>query len=549
MMERFAEFLDLLSAQGLRGIVGLLTGWMSGRLFVPPALDGLQVLTDATALRWQVRFVRHFVGTFKNHPAILAWDLGNECNCMGQATQDQAYVWTALITQTIRAVDHTHPVVSGLHGLSPTGKWTPFDQGELTDLLTTHPYPVFTPHCDQDPVNTVRTILHSTAESRFYADLGGKPCLCEEIGTLGPMIASERIAADFVRAALFSLWAHDCLVLLWWCGSDQTHLEHAPYDWCAVERELGLLRVDGRAKPVFKEISAFRRMLEGLPFPALPPRTREAVCILTEGQDHWPVAYSAFILAKQAGFDLEFQHASQPLREAPFYLVPCLSGHRMISRRRTLDLLARVKAGATLYLSLDTGLPDGFEALTGLEPQLRQKRREPGNITFEGVEGLTSIPDCGTFKVDFRATRATVLGREPDGNPAFTVAPYGRGRVYFLAVPMEMTLAKTPGAFHSESASPWWRLYQHMAGAFLKDRAVRKVHPLIGLTEHRLDASNRIAVIVNYSPHGVRETLALRRGWQLRQVLHGEVEMDRQGLVVSLGKNDASVVSVARRKR
>lgn len=238
MMEHFAEFLNLLSAQGLHCIVGLLTGWMSGRLFVPPAFDGLQVLTDCTALRWQVRFVRHFVSEFRNHSAILAWDLGNECNCMGRASRDEAYAWTALISQTIRAADSKHMVVSGMHGLSPTGAWTPFDQGELTDLLTTHPYPVFTPHCDQDPVNTVRTILHSTAESRFYADLGGKPCLCEEIGTLGPMIASEKIAADFVRASLFSLWANDCHGLLWWCASDQTHLEHAPYDWYTVEREL-----------------------------------------------------------------------------------------------------------------------------------------------------------------------------------------------------------------------------------------------------------------------------------------------------------------------
>ena len=545
MMERFAEFLDLLSAQGLRGIVGLLTGWMSGRLFVPPALDGLQVLTDPAALRWQVRFVRHFVGAFRDHPAILAWDLGNECNCMGPASRDQAYAWTALITQTIRAADATHPVVSGMHGLLPDGNWSPFDQGELTDVLTTHPYPVFTPHCDQDPVNTVRTILHSTAESRFCADLGGKPCLCEEIGTLGPVLASEQIAADFVRAALFSLWANDCHGLLWWCASDQTHLAHAPYDWCAVERELGLLRVDGRAKPVLKEIRAFRRMLAGLPFRCLPPRTREAVCILTEGQDHWGVAYSAFILAKQAGFEIEFQHASQPLRDAPFYLLPCLAGHQMISRRRMLALLARVQAGATLYISLDSGLPDGFEALTGLEPQTRQRNRAPGDITLEGVEGLASIPNRGTFKVNFRATRSTVLGREGDGNPALAVAPYGKGRVYFLAIPLEMTLTQTPGAFHSESAPPCWRLYRHMGGIFLKSRAVRKAHPLVGLTEHRLDAANRIAVIINHAPHRLREKLALTPGWRLKRVLHGKAGIDGPGLSVDLGRNDACVIAVA----
>lgn len=549
MINRFATFLDMLSEQGLRGIVGLLTGWMSGRLFVPPGLEGLNVLTDPTALRWQVRFVRYFVSTFKNHPAILAWDLGNECNCMGQVSRDQAYAWTALITQTIRAADTTHAVVSGMHGLSPEGIWTPFDQGELTDVLTTHPYPLFTPHCDQDPLNTLRSILHSTAESRFYADLGGKPCLCEEIGTLGPMFASEEVAAHFVRATLFSLWANDCHGLLWWCASDQTHLEHAPYDWCAVERELGLLRVDGRAKPVFKEIHAFRQMLDRLNIRSLPKRTREAVCILTESQDQWGVAYSAFILAKQAGLDLEFQYASQPLKDASFYLLPCLAGHRMIARRRMLDLLAKVEAGATLYVSLDNGLPDGFEALTGIEPLTRERGRTPGDITFEGIKGLASIPNQGTFKVNFRATRAEVLGREADGNPAFTVVPYGKGRVYFLAVPLETTLAQTPGAFHSESAPPYWRLYQHMAGIFLKRRALYKSHPMVGVTEHGLDASNRIEVIINYSPHPLQEKVVLRSGWRLKHVLHGSAKADRQHLDMDLKQNDACILVVARSKR
>jgi len=262
MLVRFTSFLDLLHQHDLKCIVGLLTGWMSGRLHVPPALDGLNVLTDAIAIEWELKFVRHFVSRFREHPAIAGWDLGNECNCMAPvATRQEAYVWTATIADAIRASDPDHPVVSGLHGLSPKGDWTMQDQGELLDLLTTHPYPVFTPHCDQDPVDTIRTVLHSAAQSRYYADLGGKPCLCQEIGTLGPMIASEPVAAAFARSCLFSLWAHDCHGMIWWCAHDQTELTHAPYDWKAAERELGLLRVDGTAKPVLAEMGRFREMV------------------------------------------------------------------------------------------------------------------------------------------------------------------------------------------------------------------------------------------------------------------------------------------------
>jgi hypothetical protein len=316
-----------------------------------------------------------------------------------------------------------------------------------------------------------------------------------------------------------------------------------------VERELGLLRVDGQVKPVLKEIGAFRRMLDKLPFQTLPARTTEAVCLLSSDQDHWGVAYSAFILAKQAGFDLEFQHVSQPLKDAPFYLLPCLSGFNMISRHRKLELLAKVEAGATLYVSLNNGFPDGFEAMTGLEPQTRQRGPAAGDITLEGIEGLPSIPNRGTFKVNFLATRATVLGRETDGNPAFSVAPYGKGRVYFLATPMELTLTQTPGAFHSETASPCWRFYKHMAAPFLKRRALRKFHPMAGLTEHPLDASNRIAIIINHSPNPIQDSLTLAPGWRLKRVLHGKAEMNQQNLIVNLKKNDACVLAITKLKK
>ncbi len=267
--------------------MGLITGWMSGRLHVPPALERRNVLTDPVAIQWQVRFVRAFVRRFREHAAILAWDLGNECNCMAEAgTREAAWAWAWAIAAAARVEDPSRPVVSGMHGLLPDERapWRIQDQGELTDVLTTHPYPFFTPHCDQDPVTSIRTILHSTAESRLYADIGGRPCLAEETGTLGPMVASDTASARFLRAALFSLWAHDCHGLLWWCAFDQDHLAHAPYEWHAYERELGLFRADGTARPVVKELGAFRRFLDSLPYSRLPPRLTQAVCILSRSE-------------------------------------------------------------------------------------------------------------------------------------------------------------------------------------------------------------------------------------------------------------------------
>src|SRR5690606_437637 len=122
-------------------------GWMSGRLFVPPALEGRKMLTDPVSIMWQVKYVRNIGREFKDHPAILAWDLGNECNVMGSVdNREAAYTWTAIIANTIKAEDPVHPLLSGMHGLSPDQKarWRIEDQAELTDVLTTHPYPLFT---------------------------------------------------------------------------------------------------------------------------------------------------------------------------------------------------------------------------------------------------------------------------------------------------------------------------------------------------------------------------------------------------------------------
>ncbi len=491
MMERFQTFADLAEAAGLKLIVGLLTGWMSGRLYVPPALAGLNVLADPFALMWETRFVRAFVRRFKSHPAVLAWDLGNECNVMAPATAPAAYAWVSAVTNAIRVEDPTRPVVSGMHGSLDT--FTTPMLGELTDLLTTHPYPVWTEHCDQDPVNTIRAVLHAAAESRLYADTSGKPCLAEEVGTLGPMLASDRVAADFARASLFSLWAHDCHGLLWWCAFDQGHLEHAPYDWNACERELGLMKLGGAenryiARPVLKEMQAFRRFLEGLPIAALPPRRPEAVCILPADQDRWGAAYSAFVLATQAGFDLEFQYGEQPLKPSRLYLVPSARGINVISRRRWLALLEQVRQGAALYLSLDDALLSGFRELFGLEVQARMKRSEPARLV---IDGLGELQMETAFRLDLRPDGAEVLGREPDGNPAFTCFSYGQGKVYFLSVPIELALARTPGGFHGPRAQPFWEIYRRVAEDVLAGRAVRKNHPLLGLTEHPLDEGRR----------------------------------------------------------
>lgn len=498
MLGHFADFCLIAQRHGLQLIVGLITGWMSGRLYCPPVLEGLQLHTDPLAMQLQGRFVKVFVERFRTAPAVVAWDLGNECNCLGRApSREAAWTWTAFITQAIRTVDATRPVVSGMHSLLPSPEishgWTIQDQAEHTDLLTTHPYPLWSHHTAQDPLDTIRTTLHATAESRMYADIGGKPCFAEEIGTMGPMMGDWEVASNFVRCNLFSLWANDCRGFLWWCAFDQTRLAHAPYDWVAVERELGLLREDHSGKPMLDEVTRFAKLLSTLPAP-LPERRIDAVCILTRGQDPWAAAYAAWVLATQARLTLRFAWADAPLPDAAVYFAPSLSGIEPFTRRRWHALLARVVAGATLHVTLGDGIVEPFTDVFGLRVRSRAQRRVPTPFTLASGETLTARRGLDLRLIAEPGT--VVLAATADGTPMITSRGYGKGRVTLTAVPVETQLTATPGGFHDaspdEKAEPWHVLYRLLTPEI--SRPIDSDSAGLAVTLH----GGRYAVLINH---------------------------------------------------
>ena len=178
MMAHFADFLDLAEKYNIGLIVSVVTGWMSGRLFVPPVLEGKNIITDPEANMWMVKFIRRFVNEFKNRDIIKYWDLGNECNCLGNAANHfEAYRWTTLVANTIRMCDPTRKIMSGMHSLGdkPDSVWSLQDQSNLTDVMTTHPYPSPTIGANVEPLNVMRTTIAPTAQTVEYASVSGKP--------------------------------------------------------------------------------------------------------------------------------------------------------------------------------------------------------------------------------------------------------------------------------------------------------------------------------------------------------------------------------------
>lgn len=539
----FDVLADLAEKHRLKLVVGLITGWMSGQLYVPPALEGKDILTDPQSLTWQHKFVTAFVRRFKHKPSIIAWDFGNECNVMQRLTSPyQAYTWSALLSGAIRAEDKTRPVVSGMHSLQAENNapWRIIDQAATTDVLTTHPYSLWTKYASQDAVNSMRTILHGTAETRLYADVAGKPALTEETGVMGPMTGGEAEKAAFARTALFSNWAHDCKGTFWWCAYDQLSFGYPPYNYASVEAELGLIKEDRTPKPVLTEFKNFSRFIDGLPFKTLPERKTEAVCILTEGQDAWAVAYTSFILAKQAGFDFTFQKAGQEIKDAPLYLLPSVKGIDPFYKDYWLKLLDKVKAGATLYLSLDDGYLPTFNEPLGITVSTNSKRRGP--VSF----GAKLFNDSLVFKVpaerrlliDPKGT--TVLAREEDGNPVFLKSSYGKGSIYLLALPLETVLTTTTGAF-DKGKPACAAIYKYVAAPLIAQRIVQQTHSSVGVTEHTLNDNEKLVVLINYSAEDASTTATVKNGWTIAGSLYGNKPAGNSFVVKA---NDALVLRV-----
>ncbi len=509
MLSRFEKFCDLANKYGIKLIVGLLTGWMSGKLYVPALLNGKNLFSNSTALRFEHYFIEGFVSRFKERKEIIAWDLGNECNCMSNAdSADTAYSWSSAISNAIKAVDSSRPVISGMHGLGvENGKWTIEDQGRCTDLLTTHPYPAFVPHCSKDPIDSIRTLMHATCESRLYSDIGKKPCFVEEIGTLGCSICNDDVSAAFMRVNLFSNWAHNNGGLLWWCMNEQTHLNNPPYRYSMLERGLGLFDENQQPKVFLNEMRKFAEWLEKAEVKLCAPKT-DATVLLTKDQDHWGVAYMSFILGKQAGATLNFVAPNKNIPDSKLYFLPCIHGDKWLYKPYYEQLKEKVANGATVCISNANAFFTQREEFLGSVVEETERFADSGKFELDGATLFYNRDIRQKLKV----TTASVLATDNDGNPLITVNNYGKGKVFYVNFLFEETLLGKSHAFDGDA----YKLYEYILNQTLTPAAIAKDNKFVGITEN-----GNVITLINYSNTEQKTNIKLS-GKQIDKVLYGD---------------------------
>ncbi len=517
MIRRFREMAASAEKHGMKLLVSLVTGWMSGRMFVPPALEGRNAITDPEVLMWTERYVRGLVRALKDVPNIVLWDLGNECNCMGRADRYQAYTWTALVRNAIRAEDPTRPIGSGMHALSAleNDSWMLADQGALCDFVTTHPYPSPTIRGDLEPYTSLRTTLLPTAQSEFYAGISGKPCMIEEQGTFSSTQGNRQMQAAFLRVNVLSAWANGLTGYLWWCGMEHLKLKQSPYSWSLMERQLGLVDSERRPKPVALAMKEMSALMERLP--DFGQKEAQAVVLLPHDEQKQNNATAAIILAKQAGFNVRIRNSESSPEPAPLYLIPSITGWAPLISNPWNDVLAQVREGADLYVSFNGGSMTEFEEVFGLQSNgmVKKERTHRAQFPFGTLEYTVSIEILAS------SVGAEVLAVNEEGNVIFARNACGKGHIYYLGFPLEKLASEQCYGFQPDRTQPYYQVYRCFAAQAVEKSLIQCGNPYLGVTQSRQEDGSYLAAVVNYSDRPAAFDGILRPGWQMER-LYGE---------------------------
>ncbi len=430
-LEQFKKVLDIAKEFGIKVIVSLITGWMSGRLFVPSAFLGKDLIGDPEVVIWQCRFIKDFISELKHYDNIIAWEPGNECNALTTTAEEYACeMWMMTITNAIRLADGTRPVYSGLHNPELNGKWNLNGQSRYFDVVTTHPYPLFTRYCDIDVLREMRSSLHSAIESAYYTGITGKACLVEEAGSLGPMVISDDFTPDYFEQSLMTSLSVGTTGYLWWCSFNQ-EFDFAPYDINTVERNLGLAYSNENAKPILKKIKEIAPIVQEIG--VLPTPRAEGVVVLPFYNDSWKIAYGSSMLAIQSGVHLDYSCEDRLLKESDHYIVPCITLCSSLSMQHLKKIEERVENGARLLITYNGGGIGDFEKITGLKVAGRKSNTNEKIFSINEKE-LRIRPNK---YLSLLADTAKVLAKDEQGEIMLAENDYGKGKVFFLNAPLE----------------------------------------------------------------------------------------------------------------
>ena len=162
MLDQLVEVLEMAAAKNLKVMVTLFTGHMSGLNWLPPwmllasserrqykvfSMDKIRTnkimnqYADSEIIEAQIFFLRELTNAVSGHPALYAWNLGNEPSLWSIPPDEfSAELWLQAMTETLKEKDDTVPITLGLHvnDLTESGGLKPRLVAKYLDYLAIH---------------------------------------------------------------------------------------------------------------------------------------------------------------------------------------------------------------------------------------------------------------------------------------------------------------------------------------------------------------------------------------------------------------------------
>ncbi|MEE0945891.1 MAG: cellulase family glycosylhydrolase [Acutalibacteraceae bacterium] len=538
MFQRLQKVMDLCFKYGFKVDLAIFTGFMSSMNYIPRLLEHRNIFTDPVALMWEQKYIKYMVTRFKDHSALGGWDLGNECSVMRGINGDVAaqYSWSMMVSNAIRVIDKEHPVISGQDGfgndtLTPENAegWQLLPHAECVDILTTHPYPIFREASDK--INTMRPIVHTSAENSMFEDIAGKMCFIEETGSIGYQTCSLESEADFIRGDLLSSYLHGCHGYFWWCAFDQGVMDFAPYDWNNIGSDYGLLHSDRAEKPVSKEAKRVMTIISQLD---LPKYERQAVCVIPRNiSNATSLATAVMCLSEQNDVGVKYCGANQNLPDSKLYIVPRIEGNGALRRSCVEGLKEKARNGATVYISMGGGFLRMFPELLGIEIISREAPGKSLTVNIDGEE----LPVSPNYIYHTKNIDGKVLANFSDGTPAIVSHPFGRGRIIISLFSPEAQATWLKGAFDREGVPQYSLVYSLIfkAAGIKPDFFTDNIY--VCAKEHKIDSKRSIISLMNYNDNTEEYTVSSTVGYQVKKTYYGSLDGKLQ-------KNDAVIFEI-----
>lgn len=232
---------------------------------------------DPELLQAQVVFCRRVAERARDHPALFAWDIGNEFSNLRQpSTSRDAAEWSLRLSDALLEFSGVR-ATAGMHGedleqdrlLRPSALAAPWP------FATMHGYSVYSKfsrgRLDANVVPFLCQLQQSfSGKGVLFSEFGNPQCPPGISRINGFACLNEDEMASYGQTVIERLQSRGALGAFWWCWADYdpSLANLPPFDRAPHELHFGVVRSDGTLKPIAETL---RGAAAAAPQTAAPP--------------------------------------------------------------------------------------------------------------------------------------------------------------------------------------------------------------------------------------------------------------------------------------